>query len=84
MNESSTRAFPNGLIPSPLARHVKIFTHWISGGGVVVGGDNGDVGDDTGGFGGNGGNVGDNGGDAIITRWVIWLIGVDEHEAVIG
>ena len=39
MKESSTRAFPNGLIPSPLARHVKIFTHWISGGGVVVGGD---------------------------------------------
>ena len=32
----------------------------------------------------SGGNVGDNGGDAIITRWVIWLIGVDEHEAVIG
>ena len=31
MKESSTRAFPNGLIPSPLARHVKIFTHWISG-----------------------------------------------------
>ena len=84
MKESSTRAFPNGLIPSPLARHVKIFTHWISGGGVVVGGDNGDVGDDTGGFGGNGGNVGDNGGAAIITCWVIWLIGVDEHEAVIG
>ena len=51
---------------------------------LVFGGDNGDVGDDTGGFGGNGGNVGDNGGDAIITRWVIWLIGVDEHEAVIG
>ena len=32
MKESSTRAFPNGLIPSPLARHVKIFTHWTSGG----------------------------------------------------
>ena len=32
----------------------------------------------------NGGNVGDNGGDAIITRWVIRLIGVDEHETVIG
>ena len=79
MKESSTRAFPNGLIPSPLARHVKIFTHWISGGG-----DNGNVGDDTGGFGGNGGNVGDNGGDAIITRRVFRLIGVDEHEAVIG
>ena len=31
MKESSTRAFPNGLIPSPLARHVKIFTHWTSG-----------------------------------------------------
>ena len=81
MKESSTRAFPNGLIPSPLARHVKIFTHWISGDGVASGGDNGD---DAGDFGGNGGIVGDNGGDAIITRWVIWLIGVDEHEAVIS
>ena len=63
---------------------MKIFTHWISGGVVVGGGDNGDVGDDTGGFGGNGGDVGDNGGAAIITRWVIWLKGVDEHETVIG
>ena len=72
MKESSTRAFPNGLIPSPLARHVKILTHWISGDG-----DNGDVGDDDGGF-------GDSGGDAVITRWVFRLIGVDEHEAVIS
>ena len=30
MKQSSTKAFPNGLIPSPFARQVKIFTHWIS------------------------------------------------------
>ena len=30
MKQSSTRAFPNGLIPSPFARQVNIFTHWIS------------------------------------------------------
>ena len=31
MKQSSTKAFPKGLIPSPFARQVKIFTHWMSG-----------------------------------------------------
>ena len=70
MKESSTRAFPNGLIPSPLARHVKIFTHWTSGGWrgvskkskIKVGWTL----------------------TISLTCWIIRLVGVDQHEAVEG